>query len=511
MTARGALPMLMSFVILAAAAGRAGAAKTPAAKAKPGAPRAVLLPTPGSPLCAVRILFRTGSVDDPPGKEGLAMMCAAMTGRGGTKTRSYAEVLDALYPLAASIDVHGDTETTVFSGTVHRDNLAAYLDLLAQQIGTPRFAEDDFTRNKQDALDDITKTLRGNDDENLGKAALASVMWKGHPYGRPTLGTVAGLRSITLDDVRSFCAARYTRDRMIAGLAGGFSPEVGAAFLSRFDSLPAKGVPVPKTPAPLARRAAELLLVEKDCRANAISLGFPIAVTRADADFYPLFVAASYLGEHRTFNGVLMNRMRQARGLNYGDYAYVESFIQDGWSTFPRPNIARNRQPFEIWLRPVVPANTGFALRQAIYETSRLLEDGIPQSGFDATREFLLGYSSLWTQDLSRRLGYAIDAAIYGKDIQKELRDRLPAMKKADVDRALRKHLLGKPWTAAIVTDKAGDLRDKLGSGAPTPIVYDTAGTPKDILDEDKVIEGYPLPFGKDAITVKPVAEMFER
>ena len=41
----------------------------------------------------------------------------------------------------------------VFAGMVHRDNLAKLADLMAEQILTPRFAEDDFTRNKQDAID----------------------------------------------------------------------------------------------------------------------------------------------------------------------------------------------------------------------------------------------------------------------------------------------------------------------------------------------------------------------
>ena len=67
---------------------------------------------------------------------------------------------------------------------------------------TPRFADDDFTRNRQDALDYVTKTLRGNADEDLGKQAMATVMYRGHPYGHPSQGTVAGLTPITLDDVR---------------------------------------------------------------------------------------------------------------------------------------------------------------------------------------------------------------------------------------------------------------------------------------------------------------------
>jgi zinc protease len=502
--------MILSSVVLAAA-GTSRAAAPAKPPTKVAGIRTVILPSPSSPLCAVRLFFQVGAVDDPKGKEGLAALTAEMIGRGGSKSRTYAELLDALYPLAGELRVYGDKESVVFEGTVHRDNLAKFADLLAEQVLTPRFAEDDFHRNKEDALDYVTKTLRGNADEELGKQAMATVLYQGHPYGTPTQGTVAGLGAITLDDVQRFYATHYARDRLVIGVAGGLPDGFAEAFAKRFAALPAKAPPLPKLPPAPVHKENQLLIVEKDARANAISIGRAIDVTRKDADFYPLTVARSYLGEHRTFNGVLMNHLRGHRGLNYGDYAYIENFIQDGWSTFPVPNIPRRQQHFEIWLRPVPPQNSLFALRAALYETDKLIRDGIPEAGFAATKTFLSNYSNLWAQDVSRRLGYAMDAAVTGKDVIKELQARLPKMKKADVDRAVRKHLTLNGLSIAIVADKAQALADKLTSDAPTPITYDTAGTPPDILAEDKIIEKFPIALSKDAVRVVPVEQMFER
>jgi zinc protease len=468
----------------------------------------VLQPSPGNPLVAVRLVFRTGSVDDPKGKEGLAALTAAMVGKGGSKAQPYAEAVEALYPLAADIRVRADKEVTVVEGMVHRDNVDAYTKLLLERVLEPRFAEDDFTRNRQDAIDAIAKTLRGNDDENLGKQALARAMYgDAHPYGRPTLGTVKGLEAITLDDVKKFWATHWTRDRLIVGLGGGYPDGFADKLTKELAKLPAKGAAMAKLPA--APKASGVVIVDKPARATAISIGRPIKVTRSDNDFYPLFLAASYLGEHRTFNGVLMNHMRGVRGMNYGDYAYVENFIQQGGSTFPLPNITRRGQHFEIWIRPVPPQNAGFALREAIYETDKLVREGIPQAGFDATKEFLTHYSNLWTQDVSRRLGYAIDAVIYGKDLQGELKTRLPKMTKADVDKAIKKYLSAKDLSVGIVADKGSELAKSLESGEPTPMHYDTKGTPDAILEEDKVIEKFPLSLGK--IAVVPADQIFEK
>src|SRR5262249_12480104 len=171
------------------------------------------------------------------------------------------------------------------------------------------------------------------------------------------------------------------------------------------------GAAPPALPVPAKPRGLEVTIVEKPADSTAISLGFPLDVTRRDDDFYALAVASSYLGEHRTFNGKLMQDLRGKRGLNYGDYSYVEDFVQDGPTTFPVPNNPRRQQYFSVWLRPVPDDKAVFALRAALWELDRLVKDGLSAEDFEATRSYLLNYSKLWVQTLSRRLGYAMDGA----------------------------------------------------------------------------------------------------
>ena len=54
-------------------------------------------------------------------------------------------------------------------------------------------------------------------------------------------------------------------------------------------------------------------------------------------------------------------------------------------------------------------------------------------------------------------------------------------------------------------------VADKLVSGAPTPITYDTKGTPAAIEAEDAIIERFPLPVDKADVRVVPVDQMFEK
>src|SRR5262245_38001257 len=93
----------------------------------------VILPG-SSPLVTFRILFTTGSAYDPPGKEGLAALTASMLAEGGTRSMSYDQIVQALYPMASSITSQTDKEMTVFSGTTHVENLDKYYGLLKDML-----------------------------------------------------------------------------------------------------------------------------------------------------------------------------------------------------------------------------------------------------------------------------------------------------------------------------------------------------------------------------------------
>jgi zinc protease len=503
---------LLALAPLAAHARQEPPKTVPAARIVPMPARLVALPSLSTPLVALRVVVRVGAQDDPVGKEGLAALTAAMVAQGGTETLSYDEILKRLYPMAAGLSGDCRKEVTVFAGEVHRDNLAAYAQLVNEMIATPRFDPADFERLKAEALDYLTKVLRGSDDEELGKAALGLALYPaGHPYGHVEAGTVAGLGAITLDDVRAFHKAHYTLGAMEIGVAGGADRSFARHFALGLLGLASPTSPPPALPAPPRPDGLEVVVVEKpSADATAISMGFPLSVTRKDDDFYALALANSYLGEHRTFNGKLMQDLRGKRGLNYGDYSYIEDFIQDGFGTFPVPNNPRRQQAFSLWVRPVPHDKAAFALRAALWELDRLVNDGIAPAEFEATRDFLLNYSKLWVQTLSRRLGYAMDGAFYGKaDLVKELAERLPRLTVDGVNAAVKKHLASPGMRVVIVTRDAEALAKTLRSGEPTPLVYDTAGTPEDVLKEDEVISRFPL--GKVRVTIVPVAELFAK
>jgi zinc protease len=255
----------------------------------------------------------------------------------------------------------------------------------------------------------------------------------------------------------------------------------------------------------------EVEIVEKDTRATAISLGFPIDVTRSDRDFVALSVARAAFGEHRVQSGRLFQRIREDRGMNYGDYAYIEAFPRGMFTFFPSPNIVRQQQLFEIWIRPVVPVNAQMALRVAVWELRKLIDDGLTREEFDSARDYLMKNVYLLTERQDQQLGYALDSRWYGiGEFTNYMRERLRTLTRDDVNAAIKRHLSADRLSAVIVTKDASGLKQALVSGAFSPIKYD-GDKPADLLAEDKVIGALNLNLASERVSITPVAEVFSR
>ena len=463
-----------------------------------------------SPLISMRIQFLTGAVDDPKGKEGLANLTAAMIAQGGSKNLTYDEITEQFYPMATGFGAQVDKEMTTFVGATHVDNLDKYFGIIRQMLLEPGFRAEDFSRLKQDQINYLKTSLRQGNDEELGKERLYNLIYAGHPYEHPNAGLISALEKITLQDVKDFYAKNYSQANLVLGMSGNFSDKSKQDVQNAFSVLPAGTKTVRKIPAPKPAAGMKIDIIQRETRATAISLGFPIDVNRANKDFPALALVASYLGQHRSSNSYLYQRLREARGLNYGDYAYVEYFPRGMFQFDPDPNLSRQSQIFQIWIRPVEPNNAQFALRAALYEFDKLTKNGMSQETFEATREFLSKYVNILTQTQDSALGYELDSKYYGiGNFNAYMKDRLAKLTLADVNRAIKAHLANQPLRVVMVTKDAENLKNALVSDAASPIKYNSE-KPKAVLDEDKIIESYKIALKPEDVTITPVEQVFQ-
>jgi zinc protease len=480
----------------------------------------IALSEPGSPFVAFNLWVKAGSQNDPEGKEGLAALTASLVSDGSTLQDSYQQILAKLYPIAGGYDSSVDKEMTAFTGRIHRDNLEAYYNLFKNALLSPAFKEEDFKRIKTQTVNYVKQTRRFSNDEELSKELLYRQIFKGTPYEHPEEGYVASVESITLDDVKAFYTRFYTRDNVVVGVAGGYPENFLARVRSDFDTLPAgQAVPVPK-PTPAAGDGVMVLIVEKKVISTPVSFGFPIRLQRSDPDFYAMMLANSWMGEHRTSVSHLYQVIREKRGMNYGDYSYIEAY-PEGYSTqVPPANVSRRSQIFEVWLRPVAMTIPGslhdralFAFRAALREVAALANIGMTSEEFETQRAYIKNYYVNFANTVARRLAYRIDDAFYGVPDPGFLASTptgLDSLSRDQVNTAIKKHLKHSNLWVVFITQDAEGMKQKLLAATPTNITY-AGKQPQEILDEDKIIAAYPIPVKPENITVLNIDDVFEK
>src|SRR5262245_37354677 len=197
--------------------------------------------------------------------------------------------------------------------------------------------------------------------------------------------------------------------------------------------------------------------------------------------------------------------------MSVGDYSYVEALPGGMFGLLPAPHLVRQRQIFEIWIRPVVPVNAQMALRIAVYELGRFVRNGLTQDEFEATRDYLMKNVFVMTARQDDQLGYALDSRWYGiGEFTSYMRDALRKLSVEDVNRAIARHLSSDRLSIVIVTKDAAGLKQALAADAFSPIKYD-GEKPAALLDEDKIVGALKLGVPAERIKVTPIDEVFGR
>lgn len=471
----------------------------------------VLYPVKDDPTISFKIWFKVGSQNDPKGKEGLAALTAGLLSEGATKNNSYDQILEKLFPLAAGYSCNSSVEMTIFNGRVHKDNLDEYYPIFIDALLNPAFKEEDFNRIKQRTLNYLNTTLKYSSDEELGKAVLYNDIFDGTTYGHINIGTISGIESITIDDVKEFYNKYYSKNNFVIGLGGGYDESLIDRLKNDLAKLNDLQVEEIGKPQPEKIDGLNFTLIEKEAPATAISMGFPIDLVRGSKEWYALAVANSWFGEHRNSSSHLYQIIREERGLNYGDYSYIENFPNGGSYQMPPTNVPRRQQIFEIWIRPVPNETRHFVLRTALREIQMLVDNGMTKEDFELTRNFLKKYVLNFAKTTSSRLGYAIDDKFYGIDgSHLELfRKMMDEITLEDVNNAIKNHLQYDNMKIAIITKDAESFKNNLVANITSPIEYSTP-KPESVLEEDKNIIDYKLNIDQNKINIIQVEELFK-
>ena len=271
-----------------------------------------LLPDDELPVFDLVAYFPSGDVHDPPDKIGLASLTATVLRTGGSMSWPSDKLNEELEFIAGSIEASMAAENATVSLSVMSKDTDFGLELFADVLMHPAFAEDQFQIAQNQAIEDVR---RQNDNHNrIASRTVRQIVYGGHPYGN--VPTLESLEAITRDDLIAFHRDFYSPTSMFVAVSGDFDKD---HVIKRLESLladwpAAKDVPDAATE-PTDTGAHGVFHVEKDVNQTAIWMGH-LGIRRTNPDWFALRVLNEILGGSG-FTSRMMREVRSNRGLAY--------------------------------------------------------------------------------------------------------------------------------------------------------------------------------------------------
>ena len=141
------------------------------------------------------------------------------------------------------------------------------------------------------------------------------------------------------------------------------------------------------------------------------------------------------------------------------------------------------------------------------------VDKGVSAADFEATRKFVINYSKLWAATLDRRLGYQMDSEFYDSPyFIDRIEQELKLLTVDDVNNAIKKYLHPSDIKIAVVVDegKGKEFLDAMVTNKPSPITYASPAAQR-ILDQDTLIQVFPLKVNTEKSKVVSAADLFEK
>lgn len=277
------------------------------------------IPDDSLPYVSLQMMVKTGSSEDPSGKEGLASLTAGLLERG-TNKRSAPKIAEDLEQIGSSFDIEVQPDYIVTSAsalTPNRDNILGQFEEILLK---PSFPKSELERQRKMTLAGLNKLP--DHAESFAQFVFPQFLYGKHPYGHTGPGTPKSVAKITRQDVMRFYKEHFSPSNSVLAVTGQFDAawkkKVEEGF-SSWSKTAEVSHAIPEFP---QWKGVEVLLVDRpDLQQAQIEIGFK-GVARKVPEYMDIRAALKILGE--SFGSRLFDEIRVKRGLTYGIYSWFD-------------------------------------------------------------------------------------------------------------------------------------------------------------------------------------------
>ena len=277
------------------------------------------------PYIDMRMMFRTGSSEDPVGKEGLAGFTTLMLQKGTSKHTAL-QLADNLEQYGSSFDADVQSDYTL----VGISSLSFYKDQALNQfreiVTTPVFPITELERNRKLTLESLQKLA--DHPEQFSEYLMPHFLFGSHPYGHEASGRASAIRSLKKADLQNFYNEHFTPGNATLAVVGQFDDSFRKSVVDAFSGWNSKGVTAKAIPDFPHWNGLESLIVDRpDLNQAQIQIGFK-GVPRNIPEYLDLRAALKILGE--SFGSRLFDEIRVKRGLTYHIRSWFDPRLNSG-------------------------------------------------------------------------------------------------------------------------------------------------------------------------------------
>jgi len=322
-----------------------------------------------------------GSRDEGEGYEGISHFIEHMFFKGTAK-RTARQLAESLEAVGGQLNAFTTKEYTCYYVKVLDEDLDLAIDVLSDMFFSSLFDEKEIEKEKKVVIEEI-KMYEDSPDE-LIHDLFSEYVWNDHPLGRPILGTVDSIRSLSREKILDYLEHHYAPDNFVIAVAGKINNgEILHKISPLFEDFKRGGRRVLEG-TPMGHTIERF--ITKETEQMHLVIGVP-GLGQNDEDIYPMHIINNVLGGG--LSSRLFQEIREQRGLAYSVYSYHSTYVDTGL--------------FAIYAG-TSPSNTKEVVECILAEIGKVKVAGITAQELERTKAQIKGSLYLGLESVSSRM-----------------------------------------------------------------------------------------------------------
>jgi predicted Zn-dependent peptidase len=247
----------------------------------------------------------------------------------GTRRRSALEISAAMDAVGGDLNAFTAKEYTCYYARVLDEDLPLAVDVVSDMVSSSLIDAEDVDAERGVVLEEIA--MRDDDPTDLVHDEFAIALYGDAPLGRPILGTIESINSLSRDGISHYYNQRYLPPNLVVAVAGNVDHDEVVRLVSTAFSGSLTGDALPSAPriggSPTAVLSGPARVVDKDTEQAHLVLG-TAGLARTDERRFSLGVLNAALGGGMSSR--LFQEIREKRGLAYSVYSYTSQYSDTG-------------------------------------------------------------------------------------------------------------------------------------------------------------------------------------